>query len=223
MDIKGALISVLLAGGFYIVILICYRLMGKREISQLSIFDFVVNLIVADVVATGIVEEEYWLDSLGGFLMLVLLQIIMAKVQLKFPKTRSIVDGEPSLIIKHGRIDYSELRNLNIELDEVMMMLRQKKIASIEDIQYAVLEPNGKISIFEKKLPTKVFPLPLIISGQIKIEALKSLGKDKDWLLKELEKHQMTQLHQFKYVYYEENKLILYTKNEMHKLKLQTS
>lgn len=215
-------ISLLLAVLFYIVIVICYKIMGKREISQLSIFDFVMNLIIADIAATGIVQEDYWLDSLGGVLVIVLLQVIMAKIQVRFPKSRVKIDGEPSLVIKNGRIDYEELTKLRIQLDELIMLLRQNNVASVEEVQYALIEPNGKVSIYEKKLPTKVFPLPLIVSGELKPYALSSLGKDEAWLLNELEKNQFGKIEKIKYLFFEENKLTIHTKNELVKLKLQS-
>ena len=197
--------------------------MGSREISQLSIFDFVVNLVIADVAATGIVQEEYWADSLGGLLVLVLLQILVAKTQVKFPKVRGKLDGEPSLIIKNGRVDYEELTRIRIQLDELILLLRQHNVASIDEVQYAVLENNGKMSVFEKKLPTKIFPLPLIVSGEIKLQALKSLGRDKEWLLKEIDQQQLPKVEEIKYLFYEKDKLTLHTKTNMHKVKINPS
>jgi len=223
MDVSGILISVGLAAVFYIIILLCYKLMGSREISQLSIFDFVVNLVIADVAATGIVQEEYWADSLGGLLVLVLLQILVAKTQVKFPKVRGKLDGEPSLIIKNGRVDYEELTRIRIQLDELILLLRQHNVASIDEVQYAVLENNGKMSVFEKKLPTKIFPLPLIVSGEIKLQALKSLGRDKEWLLKEIDQQQLPKVEEIKYLFYEKDKLTLHTKTNMHKVKINPS
>jgi len=223
MEFSSILISVGLAAIFYIIILLCYKLMGSREISQLSIFDFVVNLVIADVAATGIVQEEYWADSLGGLLVLVLLQILMAKVQIKFPKVRGKIDGDPSLLIKNGSIDYEELTRIRIQLDELMLLLRQHNIASIDEVQYAVLENNGKMSVFEKKLPTKIFPLPLIVSGEIKLQALKSLGRNKEWLLKEINQQHLPKVEEIKYLFYEKDKLTLHTKTDMHKVKINPS
>ena len=127
-------ISGLLAIFFYFMILICYKVMGKREISQLSIVDFVMNLIIADIVAEGIVQEENWLDALVGLLILVALQIIMAKIQIKYSKTRIYIDGEPSLIIRNGQVDYEELAKLRIQLDELIMLLRQCNVTDRKSV-----------------------------------------------------------------------------------------
>ena len=82
------ILSILLAGLFYVVLLVCFKIMGKREVNQLSTVDIVINILIANVAAGGIVEEEYWLDALGGVLVLVMLQILMAKFQIKYPRGR---------------------------------------------------------------------------------------------------------------------------------------
>lgn len=215
------LISLLLAALFYVIILICYKIMGKREINQLSTVDVVINILIANIAAGGIVDEQYWLDALGGVLVIVALQIIMAKIQINHPKARDIVEGEPSMVIKNGSIDYGELKKLRIDLDDFMMLLRGENIVAPEDVQYGIIEKNGKLTIFEKKLPTKTFPLALVISGKIKPKALQSLGKNEEWLMKELENHQFYKLEQVDYLFYEEHKLVIYTKQGIQKLTLK--
>ena len=96
------ILSILLAGLFYVVLLVCFKIMGKREVNQLSTVDIVINILIANVAAGGIVEEEYWLDALGGVLVLVMLQILMAKFQIKYPRGRDIIEGESSMVIKNG-------------------------------------------------------------------------------------------------------------------------
>jgi len=212
--------SILLAVFFYIAIIISYKIMGKREISELSIFDFVMNLIIADIVATGIVEEQFWLDSFTGLVALVALQIIMAKFQLKHPKMRKYMNGESSMIINNGKIDYDELIKLRIQLDELMMLLRQSNVINIDEVQYAIMEPNGRLSIYEKRLPIKIFPLPFVISGVIKPFALENAGFDLDWFYRQLEKHDLSITQEIKFVFYDEKHLVLHTKNGLKKYKI---
>jgi len=214
------LYSVLLAGFFYIAIIISYKIMGKREISELSIFDFVMNLIIADVVATGIVEESFWLDSFAGLVTLVALQIMMAKIQLKNPKMRKYMNGESSMIIKDGRIDYEELTKLRIQLDELMMILRQSNVVDIDGIQYAIMESSGRLSIYEKRLPTKTFPLPFVISGVVKPYAIENAGLQEEWFNRQLEKHKISINEDTKYIFYDEKHLILHTKTDFKKYKI---
>ncbi|MDE5976943.1 MAG: DUF421 domain-containing protein [Turicibacter sp.] len=215
------LASILLAGVFYVVLLTCYKIMGKREVNQLSTVDIVINILIANVAAGGIVEEEYWLDALGGVIMLVLLQILMAKFQIIHPKGRAIVEGEPSLIIKNGTIDHDELKKIRIDFDDLMMLLRGNNVVTPEDVQYGIIEKNGKLTVYEKKLPTKTFPLPLVISGQIKPKALDGLGKNEEWLMNSLEASKFYKLEQIDYLFYEEHKLIIYTKQGIQHIKLK--
>ena len=102
-----------------------------------------------------------------------------------------------------------------------MMLLRGQNIVAPEDVQYGIIEKNGKLTIFEKKLPTKTFPLALVISGQIKPKALQSLGKNEEWLMTQLENHQFYKLEQVDYLFYEEHKLVIYTKQGIQKLTLK--
>ena len=212
--------SILLAIFFYIAIIISYKIMGKREISELSIFDFVMNLIIADIVATGIVEEQFWLDSLTGLIALVALQIIMAKFQLKHPKMRKYINGESSMIINDGKIDYDELTKLRIQLDELMMLLRQSNVINIDEVQYAIMESNGRLSIYEKRLPIKFFPLPFVISGIIKPFAIENAGFDLDWFHRQLDKHELLVTPEIKFIFYDEKHLILHTKNSLKKYRI---
>ena len=195
--------------------------MGKREISELSIFDFVMNLIIADVVATGIVEENFWLDSFAGLIALVTLQIIMAKFQLKNPKMRKYMNGESSMIIKDGRIDFDELTKLRIQLDELIMILRQSNVIDIEGIQYAIMESSGRLSIYEKRLPTKTFPLPFVISGIVKPYAIENAGLQEEWFYLQLKKHEIVINKDIKYIFYDEKHLILHTKTDFKKFKVK--
>ena len=214
------LASILLAAFFYVVILVCYKIMGKRELNQLGAVDVVINILIANIAASGIVEESFWVDSFGGVVMIVTLQVLMSKIQLHKTKVRDIVYGEPSLIIKNGRIDYSELGKIRIDLDDFIMLLRTQGVVNPEDVQYAIIEKNGKLIVFEKKLPTKVFPLPLIVSGSIKEKALQSFGQSKQWLKDTLRKHEVTNLNEIDYLFYEEHKFIIYTRQGMNKIKI---
>ena len=214
------LASILLAAFFYVVILVCYKIMGKRELNQLGAVDVFLKILISNIAASGIVEESFWVDSFGGVVMIVTLQVLMSKIQLHKTKVRDIVDGEPSLIIKNGRIDYSELGKIRIDLDDFIMLLRTQGVVNPEDVQYAIIEKNGKLIVFEKKLPTKVFPLPLIVSGSIKEKALQSFGQSKQWLKDTLRKHEVTNLNEIDYLFYEEHKFIIYTRQGMNKIKI---
>ena len=169
------LASILLAAFFYVVILVCYKIMGKRELNQLGAVDVVINILIANIAASGIVEESFWVDSFGGVVMIVTLQVLMSKIQLHKTKVRDIVDGEPSLIIKNGRIDYSELGKIRIDLDDFIMLLRTQGVVNPEDVQYAIIEKNGKLIVFEKNYQQKFSLFPLLYQAQLKKKPFKVL------------------------------------------------
>ncbi|MGL4338543.1 MAG: DUF421 domain-containing protein [Turicibacter sp.] len=216
------LASMLLAGFFYVVILIAFKLLGKRELNQLSSIDIVINILIANIAASGIVDETYWLDAFGGVVVVILIQLVVAHFQIKHTKLRDIVDGEPSMLIVHGRIDYEELAKLRIDLDDFVMILRGEDIVSVEEVQYAIMERNGKLTVFKKQMPTKVFPLPLVVSGSVKVQALKSLGYDENWLKTTLDTHLMHDISKIELLFYEEHKLTVYCQKQMKKIKLTT-
>ena len=223
ISFPSAMLSVGLAIFFYFLILLCYRIMGRRELGQLSLSDFVMNLVIADIAATGIVEEEFSLDSFLGLLVLVALQIIIAKIQIKFPKTRDKMESAPLMFIKDGEINYEMLKRTNIQLDEVMLLLRQERITDISSISCAILEPNGNFSVFTKEENLPIFPLPLIISGEIKEYALDSLGKERVWLENLLQSLPYNTMSEIKYFFYnkEKNEAIIYTLKNVEKFSLK--
>lgn len=212
--------SMILAGFFYIVILIAFKLLGKRELNQMSSMDIVMNILIANIAASGIVDESFWLDAFGGVVVIVTIQLIVAKYQIKNTQLRDIIDGEPSMIIKHGRIDYEELIKLRIDLDDLVMILRGQGVVSVDDVQYAVMERNGKLTVYKKQIPSTVFPLPLIVSGDIKTKALKSSGHDEAWLKVILEKNMLHDINKIELLFLEENKLTIYCQKQVKKIKL---
>ena len=157
---------------FYLLINIFYRLMGKREIGELSIMDFIVSMFIAEVAAISIENyKESILISLIPIIVLVVLQVVFSYITLKNNKFREIVDGKPSIIIKKGKVNFEEMLKQRYNLDDLLTQLREKSIKSIADVDYALLETSGKLSVFEKKDKNKDFPLAVILDGKIE-EAL---------------------------------------------------
>jgi uncharacterized membrane protein YcaP (DUF421 family) len=164
--------------------------MGKREIGELSIMDFIVSIFIAEMVAISI--ENYKssiLLSLIPIIALVLLQVIFSKISMRNEKIRNVVDGEPSVIINKGKINFKEMLKQRYNLDDLLMQLRSMSIKSIEEVDYAVLETSGKLSVFKKQDDKKHnYPLPLIVDGHLDDNVLVAINKSRNWLFNELEK-----------------------------------
>lgn len=189
MDIISVLIRTLF---FYFFILFCYRIMGKREIGQLSITDLSISILIAELVAISIENhDDSILLTIGPIALLVILEIILSLVQLRFNKAYDVMDGSPSVIINRGKIDIKEMMRQRYSINDLLLAMREKNIRSIDEIDYAILEPNGKLSIFKKGIikKHKEYPLPLIIDGHIDDMVLKEYHKSKKWLLDTLDEN----------------------------------
>lgn len=168
---------------FYFIVLILYRIMGKREVGQLSIVDLIISILIAELVAISIENyKDSIMISIIPIVILTLLQVILAYISLKFPKTRSLFDGKPSIIINKGKINFREMGHQKYNLDDLLMQLREQGIKSIDLVDYAILENSGKLSVFKKNILDTSYPLPIIVDGNINKEVLLQLKKDETWL-----------------------------------------
>ena len=159
--------------------------MGKREVGQLGIIDLIVSILIAELAAISI--ENYDNDifmSIVPILTLLILQVSLAFFSLRKPKFRIFLDGNPSIMIQNGKVNYKEMLKQKYNLDDLLVQLRDKGYRSIEEIEYAILENSGTLSVFpypkdKKKTP---LPLPIILDGHIQEETLKKLNKDENWV-----------------------------------------
>lgn len=188
----------------YFFVLIVLRLMGKREIGKLSVFDLVVSIMMAELAIVVIENPE--ISMLRGILpiiVLMLTQIILSYVTLKSKKIRDLVEGSPAVLIANGEIRDDEMRRQRYTVDDLLVQLREKNISNVSDVEFAILETSGKLSVFPKpsQLPaTKEdlniqgqdyygLPITVISDGRTMSQNLKKINKDDQWLKKEIVKH----------------------------------
>lgn len=198
---------------FYFIIAILYRIMGKREIGELSIMDFIVSIFIAELVSLSI--ENYKTSifmSLIPVIALSLIQIGISYISMKSKKVRDILDGNPSIIIENGKVNFKEMKKQRYNIEDLLMQLRDNSIKSINDVEYAVLETNGKLSIF-KKDNNNDYPLPLILNGIIDYNTLKRINKSKKWLMIEINKRNL-ELDEVFYCFYSNNNLYIIENNK---------
>ncbi|WP_433771004.1 DUF421 domain-containing protein [Bacillus wiedmannii] len=179
----------------YVIILIIFRLMGKREIGELSVLDLVVFIMLGEMAVVAIENtDKSLLHQLVPMIFLMCIQIILSVISLKFQRFRHLIEGEPAIIINAGKIDEKKMRNQRYNLDDLMMQLREQGVGDIRDVEYAILEPSGKLSIFQKqkikksKNDTPIFTLPLIIDGEIQSNHLQMIEHTDEWLIGKLKK-----------------------------------
>ena len=195
---------------FYIMITVVYRLMGKREIGELSIMDFIVSIFIAELAAISI--ENYdanMLLSIIPIMVLVILQVVASRISIKSQKLREVIDGSPSVIINRGKINFEEMLKQRYNLDDLLTQLRAKSIKSIEEVDYAILETSGKLSVFKREDDKdRTYPLPVIIDGKVQEDVLIQIGKDRSWLDRKLldEDYKVEDIF---YGFYQKKKLFL--------------
>ncbi|MTT30594.1 DUF421 domain-containing protein [Terrilactibacillus sp. BCM23-1] len=181
-------------------LLILTRLMGRASISEATPFDFVSVLIVGDFVGEAIYNKEVKVFFiLYAIFLWGLLIILIDLITLKFNKTRYIFESTPSLIIDNGVLDRKEMKRNKLDINKLQMMLRDKDVFSIREVAFAILEPNGKISVIKKpkyesppklekssSINTVSLPVTLISDGKILLNNIKKIGKTSSWLTDEL-------------------------------------
>ena len=184
---------VVIRGGItFVVLLTMTRIMGKRQLSEITVFDYVVGITIGSMAATGTVElENAPLAAVIGMLIWTVLPVGVALLSIKSTAFHNLVHGKPTNIIEDGKVLEKNLKKEILSTDDVMMMLRLKEAFSLSDIEDAVLETNGKISVLkhgeqqpvtagQMGMPAAGHEKPVVVikDGSVNRKTLKSLGYD---------------------------------------------
>lgn len=203
---------------FYFFILVAYRIMGKREVGQLGIIDLIISILIAELAAMSIENhKESIFLTIVPIVILVIIEVGLAFISVKSKKVKITLEGKPVLLICNGKINYKELVKQRYTMDDLLVSLRQQSIKSIDEVEYAILEANGKLSVFKYnffKIKSS-FPMPLILDGKIQTKTLEYLHKDINWLNKELFTNNLTSENIF-YAFYKKNKIFVIKKSELN-------
>lgn len=205
---------------FYVIITFLYRFMGKREVGQLGIADLIVSILIAELAAISIDNrEESVFLSIIPIIVLVLIQIVMSYISLKNAKVRDAFDGTPSVMINRGVVNFKEMVRQRYNLDDLLTQLREQHIRTIEEVDYAILESSGKLSVFQKE-NNKFgdYPLPLILDGVIQPETLTQIKKSKTWIERTLKDYQV-KIEDVFYAFYKNKGLYIIKKSDLDKEK----
>ena len=205
---------------FYFFVTFAYRIMGKREVGQLGIVDLIVSILIAELVAISIenVDKSIML-TIAPISLLVVIEVALAYLSTKSRWFRQVFTSKPSVIINHGVINYKEMIKQRYSLDDLLVSLRQASIKSIEDVEYAFLESNGKLSIFKYNLfkTDSAYPAPIIVDGVIQQNTLKNIRKNKIWIKLYL-RNQNIKLEDIFYAFYKNGKIYTILKSNVNNL-----
>lgn len=186
----------------YIVVLIVMRLMGKREIGQLQPFELAISIMIADLASVPMSELGIPLtNGIVPILALLVMYMIISILNMKSVNFRKIMSGKPAILIYRGRIDEKALKRESITINELQERLRVDNIFNLGDVEYAILETNGELTVIQKPEKRALtpqdlnidpdyegIPYDLVVEGKIMHENLKTIGKDEIWLQKQLKK-----------------------------------
>lgn len=184
----------------YILVLIVMRLMGKREIGQLQPFELAIAIMIADLASIPMTDTGVPISNgIVPILGLLVMHLLISILNLKSMKAREIICGKPQILIYRGKIDENALKKERFTLNELQERLRDKNIVNIFDVEYAILETSGQISVIEKSnkrytIPEDFgitpeyegIPYDLVVDGKVMTKNLKKLKKDYKWLESEV-------------------------------------
>lgn len=186
--------------------------MGKKEVGQLGIIDLIVSILIAELGALTIEDTEASIFvSIVPITVIVLVQVGVGYLSLKHANLRHFIDGNPAIIINKGKLNFKEMTRLRYSLDDLIGQLREQGIKSIEEVEYAVLENNGKLSVFEE---AKEYPLPIILDGKIDQKVLSEIGKDEVWLYQML-KDKSIRLQDVFYAFYKGKQTFIIKRSDL--------
>jgi len=208
----------------YVVIIIVLRLMGKRQIGQLQPSELVVALIIADLAAVPMANVGIPLiNGIIPILTLFIMEELLSLISLKSEGARGFISGKPSILIERGTIMEEELRRMRYNLNDLLEQLRLKDFSNLEDIDYAILETSGQLSVIPKpenkpvtikdmdiKPDSQHLPVTVIIDGRTNSDNLAKIGLDDDWLIKELKKNKVNSIKDVFFAYLNPERKLMY-------------
>ncbi|MFB9325917.1 DUF421 domain-containing protein [Paenibacillus aurantiacus] len=176
------------------------RLLGKKEISQLTPFDFVTSLMLSELVGNTVYDREVKvIELLFALAVWMTLSLALEKAMQRFPWLSRPLSGRPDIVIRSGRIDEAAMKRNKLDMHQLGMLLREQNVFSVQDVAYAIFETNGSLSVMRNAktdevsredlgLPEKPVPMTYILidHGCVEHALLKEIGLDEPWLMKEL-------------------------------------
>ena len=186
----------------YIIVLIVMRLMGKREIGQLQPFELAISIMIADLATIPMTDTGIPItNGIVPILGLLVMHLIIALINIKSIKAREIICGKPTILIYRGKIQQKALIKERFTINELEERIRSQNVVNIGDVEYAILETSGQITVIEKPNKRNTtpddfgimpeyegIPYDLVVDGKIMYKNLEQIGKDYNWLKNEVNK-----------------------------------
>ena len=186
----------------YIIVLIVMRMMGKREIGQLQPFELAISIMIADLATIPMTDTGIPIgNGIVPILGLLVMHLLISLINLKSTKLREIICGKPRILIYRGKIQEKAMIKERFTINELQERIRSQNVVNLGDVDYAILETSGQITVIEKPNKRQAIPedfgimpdyegIPydLVVDGKVMYQNLKEIGKDYKWLKKEVNK-----------------------------------
>lgn len=167
----------------YFVMLIALRFLGKKELSQLTVLDLIVFLIMSELITLSIDGSDMNIyHSITAVITIITIDKICSFLSLRNKKIKKVLEGQPCYIIYQGKVNQQKMTKLNYSVNDLCHHLREKGVGSISDVEFAILETDGQLSVIEKNQSRFLIPDPLISNGEINYDVLETINKDVYWL-----------------------------------------
>ncbi len=212
----------------YISLILTMRLMGKRQIGELEITDLVTTLLLSEIASLPITNQEIpVLYAIIPMIVLLVLEIVSSYILVRFPKLKNLLSARPTVIIQNGVLRQRSLRELRFSLDELMSEIRQQGLTDLSEVEYAILEKNGNLTVLPKAAygqpnaeqlglsPPKTALMHIVYTeGVYSKTGLALIGKDRAWLDRELARRGLEAARLFCVTANEQGKLFWINKEE---------
>ncbi|KAB3529193.1 DUF421 domain-containing protein [Alkaliphilus serpentinus] len=176
------------------------KIIRRTQINAITPFDFISAIVLGELLGNAVYDSEVKIWSILYSLALwTALMAIVEKITTKFKGSRKLLEGDPAILVRDGEIDYNALKKEKLDINELLSLLRQKDLFSIREIEYALLEQSGNISVLKKPKydtptqgdldisPKKAYlSVTLILDGEVVEENLEAIGFNKGWLLSQI-------------------------------------
>ena len=172
---------------FYFINIFTFKIFKKKNLTELTINDFLVIILFIFISSYGIINNINLLEIILSLTSIIILSMSFNYLSIKDNNIKEFFIGTPKILINKGKINFKEMLKQRYSIDTLLTSLREKNFKDIKSVDYAILEPNGKLSVFDKTNNKNTFPLAIILDGKVDYEALDMINKDRVWLNNNIE------------------------------------
>ena len=228
---KVLLMTIIKCVGVYILAIFLTRIIGRKLISQMNFFDFIMGVSMGSIVAYSVVDKQFVATSaITALILFCILTIVIGYLSLKSLKIRKIINSEPINLVENGNIIEKNMKKNKLTVNELMMKLREKSIFHLADVEFAIMETDGELSVLPKadKKPLTPYNMKInvtssgidkdiIIDGSVVDENLKDIGLNKEWLESELNKQNIKEISEVFYAGVDNSQKLYISKKNIRK------